>query len=75
MDITLQGDREGLRNLRSEHIHALVYLSDVKNGSEIQGRIEVTTPPGFTHVSVVPAEVQIIPPVRNGVTIIRTNSP
>jgi YbbR domain-containing protein len=75
VDITLQGDREGLRNLKSEQIHALVYLSEPKNGPENRGRIEVTTPPGFTHVSVVPAEVLVVPPAKDFTPLVRTNSP
>lgn len=75
VDVTLQGDREALRKLKSSQIHALVDLTEFTPGVTNMARIEVTTPPGFTHVSVVPAEVEIIPPAANGGSITRTNHP
>jgi YbbR domain-containing protein len=75
VDITVQGDPEALRNLQSRQIHALVDLTGIEGSTnENRRRIDVTTPPGFTHVSVVPADVELIrPPVVN--TAPSTTSP
>jgi YbbR domain-containing protein len=74
VDITVQGDPEALRNLQARQIHAFIDLTDIEDTSEATRRIDVTTPPGFTHVSVVPADVEIIRPATTPATV-RTNSP
>jgi YbbR domain-containing protein len=60
--VTVQGEPDALRNLQARQVHALVDLTDIDPARTNRVRVEITTPPGFTHVSVVPAEVEIIRP-------------
>lgn len=62
VDVTVQGVPGALRNLQGHQVHARVYLSGFNLTSTNRARVEVTTPPGFTYVSVVPADVEIVRP-------------
>jgi len=62
VDVTVQGDLDRLRNLQATQVHVLADLTHYDPALTNRVRVEVTTPPGFTHVGVVPAEVEIIRP-------------
>jgi YbbR domain-containing protein len=65
--ITVQGETRILQNLQSREIRALVDLTGLAATGEVRKRIEVSTPPGVTHVQVVPPEVQVIFPPKTGI--------
>lgn len=60
--VTVRGEAARLQELRSQDIRALVDLSGIEAASGLRKRIEVTTPPGITLVSVTPAEVDVLVP-------------
>jgi hypothetical protein len=60
--VTVQGDPKLLDGLESDDIRALVDLTGIESGTLVRKRIEVSTPAGVTHVSVVPTEVRVIFP-------------
>ena len=53
--------------LQANQIHPVVDLTDIVAGRNFKRRVEVSTPPGVTLVSVEPAEVGVIfpPQVEN----------
>jgi len=65
VDVTVQGDKKLLATLDKRDVHVLVDLTGVQAAHDLRARIEVSTPPGITHVRVDPEEVQVIFPARN----------
>jgi YbbR domain-containing protein len=62
--VKVSGAPEVMAVLQANQIHAVVDLTDIAAGSSLRRRVEVSTPPGVTLLSVEPAEVGvIIPPV------------
>ena len=70
--VTVQGEARLLQSLQSKDIHALVDLTGLTATGEVYKHIEVSTPPGVTHVQVVPPMVRVIFPSRS---TIRRSSP
>ena len=62
VDVTVQGDPKVLAGLESDQIRPLVDLTGLGSATDLRKRIEVSTPPGVTHVLVMPAEVRVIFP-------------
>ena len=63
--VTVEGDAKTLQNLQSKDIRAMVDLTGVAAARDLRKRIEVSVPPGVTHIRVAPEEVQVIfPPDR-----------
>jgi hypothetical protein len=65
IEVAVQGDGKILDKLQSKDIRAIVDLTGVEGARDLRKRIEISTPPGVTHVRVVPAEVQVIYPAKN----------
>jgi YbbR domain-containing protein len=63
--VTVQGDAKILQSLQRKDIRALVDLTGLTAAGEVFKRIEISTPPGVTHVHVVPAEVRVLFPSKN----------
>jgi len=62
--VKVSGPAEVMAVLQANQIHPVVDLTGVVAGSDRKRRVEVTTPPGVTLVSVVPAEVDVVFPSR-----------
>jgi YbbR domain-containing protein len=60
--VSVQGDARLLARLGSGDIRAWVDLTGVQSATGLRVRIQVSTPPGVTHVKVVPSEVRVIFP-------------
>lgn len=65
VEVTVQGEPANLKNLHREDVRVLVDLSDTAAAQSSRRQVEVSTPPGITHVKVEPEEVQITAEVRN----------
>jgi YbbR domain-containing protein len=59
VEVTVQGDAKSLKTLSSKDIRVLVDLTGVEGTGGLRKRIEVSTPPGVTHVRVEPEEVEV----------------
>ncbi|HXP59381.1 MAG TPA: CdaR family protein [Dongiaceae bacterium] len=62
VDVTIQGDTKVLAGLRNNDIRPLVDLTAIESATDLRKRIEVSTPPGVTHIGVVPPDVRVIFP-------------
>ena len=65
--VKVSGPAEVMAVLQANQIHPVVDLTDIVGGRNFKRRVEVSTPPGVTLVSVEPAEVGVIfpPQVEN----------
>jgi YbbR domain-containing protein len=64
--VKVSGASEAIAVLQANQIHAVVDLTDIAAAHNLKRRVEVSTPPGITLVSVEPPEVGvIIPPVND----------
>ena len=61
VDVTLQGDPAGFKNLRRRDVQVFVDLTDAASSIDTRRRIEVVTPAGLIKVKVEPQEVQFEP--------------
>jgi len=61
VDVTVQGERTLLSELRGNDILVRVDLTGIKPGDSVKKRIEVSTLAGITLVSVEPQEVEVFP--------------
>lgn len=64
VEVTVQGDARVLQRLQSNQIRAIVDLTGIESARDLRKRIEVSTPPGVTHVRVNPPEVQAVTPSK-----------
>ena len=64
VEVTVRGESRVLQNLQSKDIRAIVDLSGIEAAQNLRKRIEVSTPPGVTHVRIFPEEVQVIIPSK-----------
>jgi len=64
VEVTVRGEGELVKDLRANEIQALVDLTGVESARGFHKRIEISTPPGITHVQVVPEEVDVIVPQK-----------
>jgi hypothetical protein len=63
--VTVRGETKDLDKLQEKDIRAIVDLSDIESARNLRKRIDVSTPPGVTHLGVVPADVEVfVPPKR-----------
>lgn len=62
VEVTVQGAAELLKQLKADEIQAMVDLTGVESAQDMRKRIKVSSPPGITHVRVVPQDVRIIFP-------------
>jgi hypothetical protein len=60
--VKVSGPPEVMAVLQANQIHPVVDLTDVAAARNLKRRVEVSTPPGVTLVSVKPAEVEILFP-------------
>jgi YbbR domain-containing protein len=60
--VTVQGDPKLVRGLQARDIRAMVDLTGIEEATLLRKRIEISTPPGITHVRVDPEDVRIIFP-------------
>lgn len=65
VQVTVQGDSRILSTVKSKDIRVLVDLTGIEPIVGLRKRIEVSTPPGVTHVRVIPEEVLVISPTRH----------
>ena len=64
VQVTVQGETRVLGNLKSRDIRVMVDLTGVEPVGDVRKRIEISTPPGVTHVRVVPQDVLVIFPAK-----------
>jgi YbbR domain-containing protein len=64
VQVTVQGDSRVLSTVKSKDIRVLVDLTGIEPIVGLRKRIEVSTPPGVTHVRIIPEEVLVISPTR-----------
>jgi len=65
VSVKVSGPAEVMAVLQANQIHPVVDLTDITVTRNLKRRVEVSTPPGVTLVSVEPAEVNIVfPPQR-----------
>jgi len=64
VEVTVQGDPKLLQNLKAADIRVLLDLTGIGAAQALRKRIEVSTPPGISHVRVDPEEVQVIFPPK-----------
>ena len=65
--VKVSGAPEVMADLQANQIHAVVDLTDVQSARDLRRRVDVSTPPGVTLVSVDPTKVGVIvppPPVK-----------
>lgn len=65
VDVTVQGDAKTIDRLQPSDIRVLVDLTGIEAARELRKRIDVSTPPGVSHVRVIPSEVQISIPLKH----------
>jgi len=66
VQITVNGRPDDVRALDPRQIRVLVDLTGVEAAKDLKKRVDVSTPPGITFVSAVPAEVDVmVPPKKN----------
>jgi len=65
VQITISGRPEAVAALDPRQIRVLVALTGVEAAKDLKKRVDVSTPPGITFVSAVPAEVDVMVPPRN----------
>jgi YbbR domain-containing protein len=60
--VKVSGSPEVMADLQASQIHAVVDLTDVQSARDLRRRVDVSTPPGVTLVSVDPPKVGVIVP-------------
>ena len=60
--VKVSGAPEVMADLQANQIHAVVDLTDVQSARDLRRRVDVSTPPGVTLVSVDPPKVGVIVP-------------
>ena len=63
--VKVSGAPEVMAELKANQIHPVVDLTDIAAAHNLKRRVEVSTPPGVTLVSVDPPEVGVLFPPRN----------
>jgi YbbR domain-containing protein len=65
--VKVGGPAEVMAVLQADQVHPVVDLTGITAAGNLQRRVEVSTPPGVTLMSVEPAEVGVLfPPQREG---------
>jgi hypothetical protein len=65
IQVTVSGKPDAVIALDPRLIRVLVDLTGVEAALDLKKRVAVSTPPGITFVSAVPAEVDVVVPPRN----------
>jgi len=65
VSVKVNGSAEVMAALQASQIHAVVDLTDIQSAGILGRRVDVSTPPGVTLVSVDPANVDVIVPPPN----------
>jgi hypothetical protein len=65
VQVTVSGKPDAVSALDPRQIRVLVVLTGVEAALDLKKRVDVSTPPGITFVSAVPAEVDVVVPRRN----------
>jgi len=60
--VKVGGPPEVMADLQANQIHAVVDLTDIQSARDLRQRVDVSTPPGVTLVSVDPPKVGVIVP-------------
>jgi len=60
--VKVSGPPEVMADLQANQIHAMVDLTDVQSARDLRRRVDISTPPGVTLVSVDPPKVGVIVP-------------
>ena len=60
--IKVSGSPEVIADLQASQIHAMVDLTDVQSAGDLRRRVDVSTPPGVTLMTVNPNQVDVIVP-------------
>jgi hypothetical protein len=63
--VKVSGAPEVIAVLQANQIHPVVDLTDITDAHNLKRRVEVSTPPGVTLVSVEPPEVGVLIPPKN----------
>jgi YbbR domain-containing protein len=63
--VKVSGSPEAMAELQANQIHAVVDLTDIQSADVLRRRVDVSTPPRVTLVSVDPPEVDVIVPSPN----------
>jgi hypothetical protein len=63
--VKVSGPAKIMADLQANQIHPVVDLTDIAAAHNLKRRVEVSTPPGVTLVSVEPAEVGVLIPPQN----------
>jgi len=64
VSVKVSGTPEIIAVLQANQVHAVVDLTDIVAAHNLKRRVEVSTPPGVTLVSVDPPEVGVMFPVK-----------
>jgi len=59
---TVRGDLKTIRSLQAGDIRVMVDLTGIESAQDLRKRIEVSSPAGISHVSVLPPEVKVVFP-------------
>ena len=62
VNVTVRGQHNVMSALQPNQIHVLVDLTDIESARDLRKRVDVSTPPGVTLVSVDPPEVSVVIP-------------
>ena len=62
VEVKVSGSAEVMADLQADQIHAVVDLTDIGPERDLRRRVDVSTPPGVTLVSVDPPKVGVIVP-------------
>jgi YbbR domain-containing protein len=60
--VKVSGPPEVMADLQANQIHAMVDLTDVQSARDLRRRVDISTPPRVTLVSVDPPKVGVIVP-------------
>ena len=64
--VQVEGDSKLMQTLQAKDVRALVDLTDIESPRDITKRIEISTPPGITYVSIFPTDaVHITAPAKH----------
>ena len=64
VDIVVSGPPDIVAALQEKDVHVAVDLTQITSAQDLRKRVDVSTPPGVTVVSVSPAEVDVVVPPK-----------
>jgi YbbR-like protein len=64
VEVKVQGDAPIVENLQSKDLRALVDLTGIEADRNLRRKIEIAAPAGVTVLSMLPHEVEIVPPAK-----------